>query len=404
MSKAKATAHGYSEDELYGAEDVSAESEEDLAGLDTISLSSAVLWGTDWTVGTIVDQLKRRTIALDPAFQRRDAWTDERKSRFIESLILGLPIPQLILAESKAARGKFIVIDGKQRLLSLAKFTGTGLAPDQEPLTLTGLQLRKSLNGCTYKQLRNDRTREELFSAFENQPIRTVVIRGWKKEDILYTIFHRLNTGSLPLSPQELRQALHPGPFLSYAATFSEKSEGLRQVLGLIRPDFRMRDVELVVRFYAFRLNLSSYGGNLKKFLDDLCDQLNKGWENEDQKDELQEMSSDFEESIKAALKIFSRSSVFRKWDGERFEKRLNRAIFDVVAHSLADPKLRRAALGRKGQVLAAFKSLCKDADFRKSIESTTKSKQAVRIRFSKWYKTVSRVTGKTFHIALPPA
>ena len=83
MSKAKATAHGYSEDELYGAEDVSAESEEDLAALDTVSLSRAVLWGTDWTVGTIVDQLKRQTIALDPAFQRRHAWTDERKSRFI---------------------------------------------------------------------------------------------------------------------------------------------------------------------------------------------------------------------------------------------------------------------------------------------------------------------------------
>ncbi|MBI3678955.1 MAG: DUF262 domain-containing protein [Acidobacteria bacterium] len=117
------------EDDPFGQEDASAESEEDLTGIDADSLSSAVVWGTDWTAATIVDQLRRRTIALDPAFQRRDAWTDERKSRFIESLILGLPIPQLVLAENHKAKGKFIVIDGKQRLLSLSKLNRCHVYP-----------------------------------------------------------------------------------------------------------------------------------------------------------------------------------------------------------------------------------------------------------------------------------
>lgn len=263
------------EDELFGAEDPSAESEEDLT--DSITdLRNAVVWGTDWTAATIVDQIERGAIFLDPTFQRRDAWRDDRKSRFVESLILGLPIPQLVLAEHRAAKGQFIVIDGKQRLLSLSKFTGMALPDGQPPLALTGLNVRKDLNGCTYAELQNNPQHKRIVSAFENQSIRTVIIRGWKRESTLYTIFHRLNSGSLQLSPQELRQALHPGPFLTFAAKLSERSQALWTVLGLKGPDFRMRDVEFAVRFYAFQYHLHDYRGNLKQLLDDTCAELNK--------------------------------------------------------------------------------------------------------------------------------
>jgi hypothetical protein len=87
---------------------------------------AAVVSGTDWTTETIVSQLERKNIQLNPRFQRRDAWKRDRKSRFIESLIVGLPIPQIVLAESKHERGKFIVLDGKQRLLSILQFWGLG--------------------------------------------------------------------------------------------------------------------------------------------------------------------------------------------------------------------------------------------------------------------------------------
>src|ERR1035437_3024818 len=380
-------------DDLFGPEHISAESDEDLTGADTASLGSAVVWGTDWTAAAIVDQLRRRNIALDPTFQRRDAWTDERKSRFIESLILGLPIPQLVLAEDRKSKGKFIVIDGKQRLLSLSRFTGVGLSRDQQPLVLTGLKVRKDLNKCTYEDLQHDMRREELIASFENRPIRTVVIRDWKSEGVLYTIFHRLNTGSVPMSTQELRQALHPGPFLTFVAKFSEKSVILRTLLDLTRPDFRMRDVELVVRFFSFQLRLPEYRGNLKQFLDDTCDQFNKAWDTRE--DEFRSVAGECEQSIKAAIKIFSKNTVYRKWDGERFEKRMNRAIFDVVSNSLAEAEIRSSALKKKEKVQEAFKQLCLDESFRSAIESTTKSKEAVSIRFSKWYRALSHVIGK---------
>lgn len=384
----------------FDQDDVAAESEEDLTSINAKSLGRAVVWGTDWTAATIVDQLKRGRITLDPEFQRRDAWKDDRKSRFIESLIMGLPIPQLVLAEHAKIKGRFIVIDGKQRLLSLSKFTGVGLAKDQKPLTLSGLKIRKDLNKRTYDDLKNDSLYEDLLSEFDNQSIRTVIIRGWQKEEVLYTIFHRLNTGSVPLSTQELRQALHPGPFLSWIARFSEESDGLRKLLGLSRPDFRMRDVELVLRFYAFRLRLPEYRGNLKGFLDDTCDKLNRSWP--ENRETLSGVAGDFEDAIQAAMKIFSRNNVFRKWDGTRFEKAPNRAVFDVVAYSLADPKVRAAALKKKDAVLTAFKKLCQNRQFRAAIESTTKSKEAVRTRFSKWSKALASVTGRPVRVALP--
>src|SRR6187402_3579174 len=88
---------------------------EDESDLSANKFGDALTWGTDWTVETLVLQLRKNVIELDPSFQRRDAWRTTRKSRFIESLILGLPIPQLVLAERKQRRGTFFVIDGKQR-------------------------------------------------------------------------------------------------------------------------------------------------------------------------------------------------------------------------------------------------------------------------------------------------
>jgi hypothetical protein len=81
--------------------------EEDVAEELPRGATAAVVSGTDWTTETVVSQLKRDNIQLNPRFQRRDAWKRDRKSRFIESLILGLPIPQIVLAENKRDRGKF---------------------------------------------------------------------------------------------------------------------------------------------------------------------------------------------------------------------------------------------------------------------------------------------------------
>ena len=369
------------------------ETEEDLQVLDPTLLGKAVVFGTDWTAGTLLDQLRRRNIDLDPIFQRRDAWTPTRKSRLIESIVLGLPIPQLVLAESKK-KGTFLVIDGKQRLLSLRSFGVIGEAEDHPALELTGLRIRKELNGKTYADLQNDARLSNHLTAFENQPIRTIVIKNWQREEVLYLIFHRLNSETLPLSTQELRQALIPGPFLRFAADYTESFGGLHKVLGIGGPDFRMRDVELLVRYLAFQYLLNEYSGNLKAFLDDTCKNLNKHWSN--QEAAVEKQANEMEEAIQATLDIFG-DDAFQKWDGkiQGFQGRFNRAVFDVMIYYFSQESVRKKALKLRRRVKLSFVRLCTtNSSFVKSIETTTKSKKATEIRFNTWKKHLGKTLG----------
>ena len=118
--------------------------EEFEVNVDTIH--QAVIWGTDWTTETINMQMVKQNIDLSPDFQRRDAWTTKVKSKFIESLFMGLPIPQIILAEQRDKKGKFIVIDGKQRLLSLKQFALPN--KNEDALKLSGLEILSKFRPC----------------------------------------------------------------------------------------------------------------------------------------------------------------------------------------------------------------------------------------------------------------
>ncbi len=103
------------------------------------------------------------------------------------------------------------------------------------------------------------------------------------------------------------------------------------------------------------------------------------------------------------ALRIFTGpKSCSETGNGGPFEKQLNRAVFDVVAYSFAEPSIRSAALKSRPDAPQAFKRACEDDGFRNAIESTTKSKSAVRMRFSKRFELLSKAVGKKLHVALP--
>ena len=193
--------------------------------------SQAVLHSADWTVETIVSQLTRGNIEMNPRFQRRDAWTTRRKSLFVESLILGLPVPQIVLAEKRGQRGRYIVLDGKQRLLTLLQFTGNANGQNNA-FRLSGLEARGDLARKSYQTLSTDPAFEDDLNALLNYTIRTVVIRNWPSYDFLHLVFLRLNTGSVKLSQQELRPAMFPGEFSDYVDDAAGDSEALRELLG----------------------------------------------------------------------------------------------------------------------------------------------------------------------------
>ena len=336
--------------------------------------------------------MQKGRIDLSPSFQRRSAWTTATKSRFIESAILAYPIPQIVLAEKQDRPGHFLVIDGKQRLLALRQFMATQETdPDFEPYALIGLSLMSQLKGFDAQRLRTERP--DLIDQFENHTIRTVAIRNWGVEDFLYSLFLRLNTGSVPLSPQELRQALVPGPFVDFVDYESGNSPGLRFLLGNAGPDRRMVDAEILVRYFGLLNSPIPYKGNLKEFLDDTCRHFNRTWASSEE--QLRSELADLEEAIQTGVAVFGEDGVARKWAGHRFERALNRAVFDIEMYYLSTPELREASLQTGDDLKLAFVNLCTDdSDFLRTITTTTKSTAAIRGRFSTWGTAVSQITG----------
>jgi Protein of unknown function DUF262 len=373
--------------------DLPEDQQEDLADLELTEdwFAGPSLWGTDWTTETIVNQLRRGNINLNPRFQRRNAWDAPRKSLFVESLILGLPVPQIILAEEKGKKGSFVVIDGKQRLLTLRQFSARLEGDDFEQLRLTGLSDQPELNGLTYDALQQNDQFASKLNIFDNQTIRTVVIRGWKDERYLYSVFLRINTGSVQLSPQELRQALHPGSFSDFIDDVSVDHVGIKRLLKLRDPDFRMRDVELVLRYFAYQNFAHEYDGNLKRFLDNTTERMNRDWPRV--AGLLHEQADELDNALTRVQEIFNDRNEVRKWNGRIYEKRINRAVFDIMSFYFSDPQIRDASRGREKSIEDGFKRLCElDRPFLASIERTTKSREANRIRFSTWAHVLSEV------------
>ncbi|MBB4153647.1 hypothetical protein GGQ80_001553 [Sphingomonas jinjuensis] len=357
------------------------EDEQDIILGDSIHRYDAAISSSDWTTETVVSQLTKGNIFLDPDFQRRDAWNRVRKSQYIESLILGIPTPQIILAERKTRRGSYIVIDGKQRLLSLRQFAARDDDSEFRPFALSGLKLRTDLNGLSYANLT-----QSLFGDsapdFENATIRTVVIRAWPTEDFLYEVFLRINSGSVQLSPQELRQALHPGPFTTFLNRFVIESKSIKSMLGLKQPDFRMRDNEIALRYLAFKHFMHLYNGNLKYILDETTRMFNSGW-NEICAEVVESLGA-MERAINVTQEVFGRNA-FKRWNTVYYETRINRAVFDIMAYYFSQPDIANAALMLRSRVEDAYKAVSKDYRFSTSVSGTTKSLESVHYRFSLW-------------------
>jgi hypothetical protein len=315
----------------------------------------------------------------------------DAKSLFIESLILGVPIPQILLADGIGS-SRYLVIDGKQRLLTIIEFF-SGYTSDGRPFRLQNLRhLGNQLNGRGWEDIQ----RQPLGQKLDSRTIRTAVIRGWKSEEVLYEIFYRLNSGSVKLSPMELRLALYRGDFLRYVVEWTERPSDLHDLLRLRYPDKRMSDVEIAVRFLAFRSGIVTYSGNLKRFLDDFCKLANRKFNELPVPEMLDEMNL----AIQAGEEVFTRKSFCRRWlpEDQKYDTRFNRALFDVLVYSLSHADARAWMLANSSASVAAYKKIFEDPKFRSSVETTTKSIDATRIRFSRWLGALAEVS----HIQIP--
>ncbi|MFN8720014.1 MAG: DUF262 domain-containing protein [Rhodospirillales bacterium] len=164
---------------------------------------SLVVFSRDWTVDTILSQIEKGYIDLNLKFQRRNAWNDHKRSKLIESLLLGVPVPEVVLAERPGQKKSYVVIDGKQRLMALAGYIQPKFGVWDNP-KLRDLKSRGDLNGKAFADLSDGESEGEDQKNLLGADLRCTIISHYRSQDVLYDIFYRLNSGSSPLSSQSL--------------------------------------------------------------------------------------------------------------------------------------------------------------------------------------------------------
>ena len=195
---------------------------------------------------------------LIPEFQREYVWDQTRASKLIESFLLGLPVPGVFLYKERATN-KFQVIDGQQRILSAVRFLEGRF--DNRVFFLKNVNPK--WEGKTFQELP-----EYDQLQLQDAVLRATIVQQLDPDDnsSVYHIFERLNTGGVKLSPMEIRKCV-------YASTFSTLLEELNQdaswraIFGRDARDKRLRDVELVLRFFAMRGGWQTYEKPMKSFL-----------------------------------------------------------------------------------------------------------------------------------------
>lgn len=244
----------------------------------------------DFNVITLFNFIESGTVKI-PGFQRNYVWDLKRASKLIESMIIGLPVPQIFLYEE--SRNKFLVIDGQQRLMSIYYFIKQrfpkkekrtelrrifdeyGKIPDE---ILEDDRFFTKFNLSLPEQLPNQRnkfsslnysTLSEYRSAFDLRPIRSVIVKQVSPKDddsAIYEIFNRLNSGGINLRPQEIRMSLYHSNFYDMLYRVNIKKEW-RRLTGISEPDIHMKDLEFLLRGFAMLIKGDKYNPSMVKFL-----------------------------------------------------------------------------------------------------------------------------------------
>lgn len=220
--------------------------------------------GADFMVDGIISKMKRGDIKLLD-FQRSFVWTPRRSSRFIESILLGLPVPGVFLYREEKDEG-LLIVDGHQRLATLRGFY-EGKFPDTDRVfKLKGVA--DPYEGKSFANL--DERHRRLF---ENTIIHATIISQITPEnekESAYHIFDRLNSNSTPLQPQEIRTAVYHGKFQQLLGELN-KHHNWRSIFG--HPHKRAKDQELILRFLALKNKLKKYQKPMVGFLNDFMEE-----------------------------------------------------------------------------------------------------------------------------------
>ena len=227
----------------------------------------------DLSFGEIVNLKKSKEVIIDPEYQRLFRWSDQQKSRFIESVLLRLPIPPIFFMENED--GTLELIDGLQRISSMIQLIESDLI-DRTPLCLDGCDIIHSLDGYIFDDLPI-----ALRLQLKRSTVRAIVIKRQSKSFLRYEMFKRLNTGGSQLSPQELRNCsarlLGEGgtQFYDFILELAQQTSFVDATETLAEVDIEKRGrEELVLRFFAAKNGSGYYAGHVGDWLDKYMEEV----------------------------------------------------------------------------------------------------------------------------------
>ncbi|RXZ82397.1 DUF262 domain-containing protein [Paenibacillaceae bacterium] len=328
----------------------------------------------------LTDLMKEKQIILNPGFQRNKVWNEKkRKSLLIESLMLRIPIPAFYFYENEDS--KFIVIDGLQRLSTIAEFI-------RGDFRLFGLEYLEEY--CGGKKF------SELDIKYQQRIYRTQlavnILDARSPSNVVFDIFRRVNTGGISLKPQEIRNAISKNQTRQLLKSLYVSKEFKEATRGRIKDD-RMDGQEFILRFIAFYKaynfqegTLNYYSGNIAVFLDNAVLKLN-----ETDNKEIEELKVVFKRAMGAANKLF-KSYTFRKCyldsNGDVYSNLdiINKALYTSWAVILSNPKFENIDFSDCGdKVLKKLaEQLTEDVSYNTFLTQGTNSTRSVQYSFSK--------------------
>ena len=322
---------------------------------------SVASYGADYSVDGVIKRLDKKQIIV-PEFQRKYVWDIKKASRFIESLIIGLPVPGIFLSRDNNTQNQMLIIDGQQRLLSLQKFYNGRFTGDKV-FKLTGVCAE--LDGMTYDSLSPDdqgRLDDAIIHA-------TIIKQETPKNDnsSIYMIFERLNTGGMTLQPQEIRACIYYGEF-NRLLNELVKTESWRTLFN--KESARMKEQELILRFFALYYGYESYKKGLKYFLNSFMN------ENRNLKKYSEaELKRLFVDTIDFIVGAGVRD-VFRKGTA------INAALFDSVMIGVAN-RLKRSSMSGE-EFRNRYSSLMENSEYLEYTQTSTADEKQIKGRILK--------------------
>ena len=331
------------------------------------------------TVKVLCDMLEHDMIDMQPDFQRHaNLWDIKKKSRFIESIILGIPIPSMFFYVDRDSK-KWVVIDGLQRLCALYDFMVT------KKVRLKGLELLKNVEDYSLEEFSYF---DQLDMAMRNVTLN--VISGDASRDAIYLIFKRINSEGLALRPAEIRNALYRGKGMDFIKSIADDPEFLKVINGAVSTK-RMVHYDYVARFIAFHINgYHSYKDRMDTFLSDTLNNLNAIHDQY----LFTELRETFFRSLRICCSLLD-EDVFRSpimIDSRKKSNPMSITLFETMMYSVSHLDMRQEyiLLNCKNKYRDLYFELFKDSKLQKMLAQGTGQPNSVHYRFEKMEELVN--------------